>query len=77
MRLATNIFQRAALRRLRRLCALAVVGTLGSVALDLNRSLDLALLPDATAFAADYYVDSRTGDDADDGLSPENAWRSL
>ncbi|MBQ1278143.1 MAG: carbohydrate binding domain-containing protein, partial [Thermoguttaceae bacterium] len=72
MRLAINIFQRASLRRLRRFCALTAVGALGSVALDLNRPFDAAL-----SFAADYYVDSRTGDDADDGLSPENAWRSL
>lgn len=81
MRSVVNIFQRALPRRFRRLCALAAVGALGAVALDLNRPLDRELFPELfptpTAFAADYYVDSQTGDDADDGLSPENAWRSL
>lgn len=30
-----------------------------------------------TSAAAEYYVDSRAGDDASPGISPEKAWRSL
>ena len=37
----------------------------------------LGLLVALPAFAADYHVDCRAGDDGRDGLSPATAWRSL
>jgi len=38
--------------------------------------LSLGLLP-AALLAADYHVDSQTGDDAREGLTPDTAWRTL
>ena len=38
--------------------------------------LFLAWLP-TSLLAANYHVDSQTGDDARDGLSPATAWRTL
>ena len=39
-------------------------------------SLWLSLVP-ASLLAVDYHADSRNGEDARDGLTPESAWRSL
>ena len=39
-------------------------------------SLVLGWLP-ATLLAADYHADSQGGDDARDGLTPQNAWRTI
>ena len=40
------------------------------------RLLSLGLLP-AALLAADYHVDSQTGNDAREGLTPDTAWRTL
>jgi hypothetical protein len=35
------------------------------------------MIRDETAFASVYYVDSRSGEDRNDGLTPQKAWKSL
>ena len=40
-------------------------------------SLFLITLTSTTSYATDYYVDATGGDDSNDGLSPEEAWKTI